>query len=227
MTALALRLRGVERRFRPSRRAARLGDGVLTRGVGPIDLELAAAGRLALIGSSGCGKSTLLRVIAGFDRADRGSIEIDGTCVDRVPLGRRDVSLIEQHLPLYEHLDGRDNVAMAISGLRLPRAARAGRIDEALNTADANELADRRAETLSGGERARICLARVLARKPTVALLDEPFSGLDPDRRTRIRSLTLDTLTNAGVAVMLVTHDDRDLADIDQRMSLTDTGNIQ
>jgi iron(III) transport system ATP-binding protein len=215
VTAPALRLRGVERRFRGG------------RGVGPVDLELAPAGRLALIGSSGCGKSTLLRVIAGFDKADRGSIEIDGTCVDRIPLGRRDVSLIEQHLPLYEHLDGRDNVAMAISGLRLPRDARATRIDEALNTADAIELADRRAETLSGGERARVCLARVLARRPAVALLDEPFSGLDPDRRTRIRSLTLDTLTNAGVAVMLVTHDDRDLADIDQRMSLTDTGNIQ
>ena len=215
MTAPALRLRGVERRFRGG------------RGVGPVDLELAHAGRLALIGSSGCGKSTLLRVIAGFDKADRGSIEIDGTCVDRIPLGRRDVSLIEQHLPLYEHLDARDNVAMAISGLRLPRDARATRIDEALNTADAIELADRRAETLSGGERARVCLARVLARRPAVALLDEPFSGLDPDRRTRIRSLTLDTLTNAGVAVMLVTHDDRDLADIDQRMSLTDTGNIR
>ena len=215
MTAPALRLRGVERRFRGG------------RGVGPVDLELAPAGRLDLIGSSGCGKSTLLRVIAGFDKADRGSIEIDGTCVDRIPLGRRDVSLIEQHLPLYEHLDARDNVAMAISGLRLPRDARATRIDEALNTADAIELADRRAETLSGGERARVCLARVLARRPAVALLDEPFSGLDPDRRTRIRSLTLDTLTNAGVAVMLVTHDDRDLADIDQRMSLTDTGNIR
>ena len=116
---------------------------------------------------------------------------------------------------------------MAISGLRLQRDARATRIDEALNTADAIELADRRAETRSGGERARVCLARVLARRPAVALLDEPFSGLDPDRRTRIRSLTLDTLTNAGVAVMLVTHDDRDLADIDQRMSLTDTGNIR
>jgi ABC-type Fe3+/spermidine/putrescine transport system ATPase subunit len=215
VTAPALRLRGIERRFRGG------------RGVGPIDLELAAAGRLALIGSSGCGKSTLLRVIAGFDRADRGSIEIDGTCVDRIPLGRRDVSLIEQHLPLYEHLDGRDNVAMAISGLRLERGVRLTRIDEALTTADANDLADRRAETLSGGERARVCLARVLARRPAVALLDEPFSGLDPDRRTRIRTLALDTLTNAGVAVMLVTHDDRDLADIDQRMSLTDVGEPQ
>jgi ABC-type Fe3+/spermidine/putrescine transport system ATPase subunit len=215
VTAPALRLRGVERRFRGG------------RGVGPIDLELAPAGRLALIGSSGCGKSTLLRVITGFEKADRGTIEIAGTPVVRVPLGRRDVSLVEQHLPLYEHLRGRENVAMAISGLRLDRTERHERVERALATAEAIELADRKAEMLSGGERARICLARVLARRPAVALLDEPFSGLDPDRRSRIRSLTLDTLTNAGVAVMLVTHDDRDLADIDRTMSLNDTGKIQ
>jgi ABC-type sulfate/molybdate transport systems ATPase subunit len=227
VTALALRLRGVERRFRPSRRAARLGDGVQLRGVGPIDLDLEPAGRLALLGPSGCGKSTLLRVVAGFDRADRGSIEINGDAVDRIPLGRRDVSLVEQHLPLYEHLDGRDNVAMAISGLRLDRGERATRIDAALATAEASGLADRRAETMSGGERARVCLARVLARRPAVALLDEPFSGLDPDRRTRIRTLALDTLSNAGVAVLLVSHDDRDLTGIDQRMSLTETGHPQ
>ena len=215
MTAPALRIRGVERRFRGG------------RGVGPIDLELAPAGRLALIGPSGCGKSTLLRVITGFERADRGSIEISGVPVDRVPLGRRDVSLVEQHLPLYEHLRGRENVAMAISGLRLDRAERRDRVERALATAEATELADRRADTLSGGERARLCLARVLARRPAVALLDEPFSGLDPDRRTRIRTLALDTLTNAGVAVMLVTHDDRDLTDIDRTMSLTDAGDMQ
>jgi len=215
VTAPALRIRGVERRFRGG------------RGVGPIDLELAPAGRLALIGPSGCGKSTLLRVITGFERADRGSIEISGVPVDRVPLGRRDASLVEQHLPLYEHLRGRENVAMAISGLRLDRAERRDRVERALATAEATELADRRADTLSGGERARLCLARVLARRPAVALLDEPFGGLDPDRRTRIRTLALDTLTNAGVAVVLVTHDDRDLANIDRTMSLTDAGDMQ
>jgi len=215
VTEPALRIRGVERRFRGG------------RGVGPIDLELAPAGRLALVGPSGCGKSTLLRVITGFERADRGSIEISGVPVDRVPLGRRDVSLVEQHLPLYEHLRGRENVAMAISGLRLDRAERRDRVERALATAEATELADRRADTLSGGERARLCLARVLARRPAVALLDEPFGGLDPDRRTRIRTLALDTLTNAGVTVVLVTHDDRDLANIDRTMSLTDAGDMQ
>jgi len=116
---------------------------------------------------------------------------------------------------------------MAISGLRLDRAERRDRVERALATAEATELADRRADTLSGGERARLCLARVLARRPAVALLDEPFGGLDPDRRTRIRTLALDTLTNAGVAVMLVTHDDRDLTDIDRTMSLTDAGDMQ
>ncbi len=214
MTEAALRLRGVERRFRGG------------RGVGPIDLDVAPAGRLALLGPSGCGKSTLLRVIAGFERAGRGTIEIAGRSVDRVPLGRRDLSLIEQHLPLYEHLAGHENVAMAISGLKIDRRDRASRIEQAIETAEAGDLVHRRADTLSGGERARICLARVLARRPAVALLDEPFNGLDPDRRGRIRDLALRTLSDAGVAVILVTHDDRDLEGFETRLHLDDDGHM-
>ena len=150
MTGPALRLRDVERRFRRG------------RGVGPIDLEVAAGAQHAIEGPSGCGKSTLLGVIAGLDRANRGSIEIDGRCVDRVPVGRRDLGLIEQHLPLYEHLDGRTNVAMAVSGLDISREDSRRRVEEALGLADAESLATRRAGTLSGGERARVCLARIL-----------------------------------------------------------------
>ncbi len=178
----------------------------------------------AIEGPSGCGKSTLLGVIAGLDRAHRGSIEIGGRCVDRVPVGGRDLALIEQHLPLYEHLDGRANVAMAVSGLEIPRDESRRRVEEALGLADAESLATRRAGTLSGGERARVCLARILARRPAVALLDEPFNGLDRERRPRLAELTLRTLSDAGVAVVLVTHDDRDLAGIDSRTRLDDDG---
>lgn len=222
MTTPALRLRDLERRHRSG-----LGIGrEPRRGVGPIDLDVAPGEPLAILGPSGCGKSTLLAVIAGLDRPDRGTIEVDGVRVERRDPGRRDIGLVEQHLPLYEHLDGRGNVEMAISGLRLERPEVGSRTTSALEIADAVDLADRRAATLSGGERARICLARVLARRPTIALLDEPFNGLDPDRRRRLADLTLRTLGDAGVAVLLVTHDDRDLEGIDRRLVLDENGHL-
>lgn len=197
--ATALSIRGIERRFRSG------------RGIGPIDLDLSRGEQVILLGDSGSGKSTLLSVIAGLERADRGTIRLAGRSVDRSPPGRRDVAMIAQDLPLYDHLDARANVDLAVSGLKLDRSERGDRVDAALRNADATEFSGRRAGTLSGGERARVCLARVLARRPTVALLDEPFSGLDRRRRASIRDLVFSALQDAGTAVLLVTHDESDI----------------
>ena len=195
----ALSLRGVERRFRSS------------RGIGPIDLSLSRGEHLTLLGDSGSGKSTLISIIAGLERADHGTIEVDGRRVDRLPPGRRDIAMVAQNLPLYDHLDVRANVELAVSGLRIERAERDDRVAAAIDAADAADFIGTRADRLSGGERARVCLARILARRPTVALLDEPFSGLDRGRRASIRDLVFTTLANAGTAVLLVTHDESDL----------------
>lgn len=170
----ALSLRGVERRFRSS------------RGIGPIDLSLSRGEHLTLLGDSGSGKSTLISIIAGLERADHGTIEVDGRRVDRLPPGRRDVAMVAQNLPLYDHLDVRANVELAVSGLRIERAERDDRVAAAIDAADAADFIGTRADRLSGGERARVCLARILARRPTVALLDEPFSGLDRGDRKSV-----------------------------------------
>ena len=196
------------------------------RGVGPVDLVLPPAGLVALVGPSGCGKSTLLRCLAGLDATEDGSIVVEGRDVDRIPAGRRSVGLLEQHLPLYDHLDARENVRMAVSGLRLPRAEREQRVEEALDATDASELATTLASKLSGGERARICLARLLARRPAVALLDEPFSGLDRTLHDRVRTASLDALRDAGVGTLLVTHDDRDLDRPHDRLELDSDGRM-
>ncbi|MEE2972266.1 MAG: ATP-binding cassette domain-containing protein [Planctomycetota bacterium] len=208
----AVRVRGLTRRHRG-------GDGV-----GPLDLELPPAGHLAVVGPSGCGKSTLLRVLAGLEPADAGSIEVDGRRVERLPAGRRSVGLIEQHLPLYDHLTVRGNVEMAISGMKLERPHRDERVAAAVTVAGADSFVDRRAADLSGGERARVCLARLLAHRPTLALLDEPFAGLDRRLRDRVGPDTLAALAAAGVATILVTHDDRDVAVGSQRLELDSSG---
>ena len=199
LATAALSLRGVQRRFRSG------------RGVGPIDLSLTTGERLTLLGESGSGKSTLLSIIAGLEPADRGVIEINGTRVDRVPPGRRDVALVAQDLPLYDHLEVQANVELAVSGLSIDRAERAHRVAAAIDAADATDFMKRHASTLSGGERARVCLARILARRPSIALLDEPFSGLDRGRRASIRDLVLSTLAEANTTVLLVTHDETDI----------------
>lgn len=193
-------------------------------GVGPLDFEVPAAGHLAVLGPSGCGKSTLLRVLAGLEPADAGSIEVGGHRVERLSAGRRSVGLIEQHLPLYDHLTVRGNVEMAISGLKLARPLRDDRVAEAIRVAGADSFVERRASGLSGGERARACLARMLALRPTLVLLDEPFAGLDRELRDRVRPDTLATLAAAGVATILVTHDDRDVDVAGRRLELDSSG---
>ena len=193
-------------------------------GVGPLDLDLDRSQVLGLLGPSGCGKSTLLRVIAGIETVDRGRIEIDGRSVASLPPGRRSVGLLEQHLPLYEHLDVRDNVKMAVSGLDLGEEERQARIDSALATARATTFSSQRASTLSGGERARTSLARLLARRPAIALLDEPFSGLDRGLRVEVRQDTLETLTEVGVGIVLVSHDQVDLPPTASILELTSGG---
>lgn len=211
----ALELSGVERRHRSG------------RGVGPVDLVVDAGAGLALIGESGCGKSTLLRVVAGLERADHGIVRIAGVDVGRSAPGRRDVAFVSQDLPLYDHLDVATNVHMAISGLDLDRDARIRRIDESLEAADATDFRNRRADRLSGGERARTCLARILARRPAVALLDEPFAGLDRRRRDAVRELVCSTLSTAGTAFILVTHDAEDLGSVTRSVELAPDGRVE
>ncbi|MAB72397.1 MAG: hypothetical protein CMJ54_07820 [Planctomycetaceae bacterium] len=212
---LALELSGVERRH---------GSG---RGVGPVDLVLDAGTGLAVIGESGSGKSPLLRVIAGLDRADRGVVRIAGVDVGRSAPGRRDVAFVSQDLPLYDHLDVTTNVHMAVSGLDLDQAARARRVEASIEAADATDFRNRRADQLSGGERARTCLARILARRPAVALLDEPFAGLDRRRRDSVRELVCSTLTKTGTAFLLVTHDPDDLRSVSRSIEIAPDGRLE
>lgn len=193
---MTLRMIGVAKSFG--------GETVLS----DVDIELPTGDRLALVGESGSGKSTLLRLLMGFERPDRGTIELDGRVLSgpgvHVPTHRRGVGYVPQDGALFPHLSVARNIGF---GLGRGDAARE-RVRELMElTALAPGLADRMPHELSGGQQQRVALARALAPRPRVILLDEPFSALDTGLRAQTREAVVEILEQAGVTAVLVTHD--------------------
>ena len=169
---------------------------------------LAAAGRVvALLGPSGCGKTTLLRCIAGLERPDAGRVRLDGRDLSApgafVAPERRRIGMVFQDGALFPHLTVAGNV-----GYGLSREERRGnRVSEALELVDLAGFGDRLPASLSGGQAQRVALARALVTRPSVLLLDEPFSNLDTILRVQIRAEVQRLLADLGVTAVFVTHD--------------------
>ena len=179
-------------------------------GISGIDLTVRAGSRTAIVGPSGCGKTTLLRLIAGFMAPDQGKIRLDGALVAdgpdvTVPAHLRGIGLVAQDGALFPHLTIGDNVGF---GLDRRDPDRSARIAELMQTVGLDAaLRHRRPHELSGGQQQRVALARALAMKPRLMLLDEPFSALDTGLRAATRDAVVDLLDKAGIAAVLVTHD--------------------
>lgn len=183
---------------------------------------------LCLVGPSGCGKSTTLRLAAGLERTDSGAVFIAGRIVEgeghHVPPERRGVGLMFQDYALFPHLSARANVAFGIS--RLPRKERNARVQDELARVGLAQLADAFPHTLSGGEQQRVALARMLAPRPAVVLMDEPFSGLDARTRDEVRRRTLTRLREESAAIVIVTHDPEEAIRLGDRVALMRDGRI-
>ena len=164
---------------------------------------------VCLLGPSGCGKTTLLRLAAGLEFLQAGTIKFSGEVVadnnGQIPPERRGVGLMFQDFSLFPHLTVSGNVAFGLTKMRANE--REQRIAEVLEQVNMIQLMDTYPHTLSGGQQQRLALARALAPKPAVMLLDEPFSGLDQGMRIQIREETLGILKVSGAATLLVTHD--------------------
>ncbi|MGY1601576.1 ABC transporter ATP-binding protein [Geodermatophilus sp. SYSU D00815] len=174
-----------------------------------VDLDVPTGSFTALLGPSGCGKTTLLRLVAGFDDPDSGTITLGGTVVAgagrSVPARRRGIGFVPQEGGLFPHLSVAGNVAFG-----LPRRARrdTGRVRELLTLVGLDpELAARSPHQLSGGQQQRVALARALAPRPSLVLLDEPFSSLDASLREETRQAVAAALREARATAVLVTHD--------------------
>jgi iron(III) transport system ATP-binding protein len=180
-----------------------------------------------LLGPSGCGKSTTLRMIAGVEMQDAGEIHVDGRLVCdtvfRVPPERRQIGLIFQDFALFPHLTVGQNVAFGLKG---PGARKRARAETLLDRVSLAHFIDDYPHRLSGGEQQRVALARALAPRPSIMLMDEPFSGLDNRLRDGIRDETLDLLKEEGASVLLVTHEPEEAMRMADEIALMREGKI-
>lgn len=162
---------------------------------------------VALLGPSGSGKSTLLRVAAGLLPPDHGAVILDGVDVTSLPTHRRSIGMVFQDQQLFPHLDVAQNIGFALKMQRLDRRTMKARVDEMLALVGLDGFGARHTTSLSGGEATRVALARSLAPRPRVLLLDEPFTGLDRDLHDRLVPDVAALLRHTGITTVLVTHD--------------------
>ena len=197
------------------------------RVVDNVSLSIQPGHVTCLLGPSGCGKSTTLRMIAGVDMQDSGTIHVDGKLVCdtvfRVPPERRSIGLMFQDFALFPHLTVGDNVAFGLSG---SRTSKRGRVTELLERVGLVHFIDEYPHQLSGGEQQRVALARALAPRPSIMLMDEPFSGLDNRLRDGIRDETLALLKEEGASVLLVTHEPEEAMRMADEIALMRGGRI-
>src|SRR5687767_10444490 len=180
---------------------------------------------VALLGPSGCGKTTLLRLIAGFERPDTGEVRLDEVRVAGegtwVPPERRRVGMVFQDYALFPHLSVSENV-----GFGVPRREREGRVSNALARVGLQDHGERYPHELSGGQQQRVALARALAPAPSLVLLDEPWSNIDPLLRSVMREDLARILRGIGVTVVLVTHDREEAFSLADRIALMRDGAV-
>jgi iron(III) transport system ATP-binding protein len=200
----------------------------VTLALDQVTLEIAPSEILCLLGPSGCGKSTLLRIAAGIERSSSGCVLLDGQEVagpnEFVPPEKRGVGLMFQDFALFPHLTILDNVAFGLKSLSR-REARAEAF-AALQRVGLGHYAGEYPHILSGGEQQRVALARAIAPRPSVLLMDEPFSGLDPRLRENMREETLAILHETRATSIVVTHDAEEAMRMGDRVALMRKGRI-
>jgi ABC-type Fe3+/spermidine/putrescine transport system ATPase subunit len=173
-----------------------------------LSLQVAEGEIVALLGPSGSGKSTLLKIAAGLEEAEAGRVWFDTQDITRLPPERRGFALMFQDFALFPHLDVRDNVAFGLVEQRVKKAEARQRAEAMLARFGLAGHARHRVWTLSGGEQQRVALARALITAPRALLLDEPFSALDAALRQSLQAEFRQRIFEAGMATVLVTHDE-------------------
>jgi sulfate transport system ATP-binding protein len=192
-----------------------------------VSLEVAGGSLTALLGPSGSGKSTLLQIIAGLEEPDSGQVLISGEDATRKPAQKRGVGFVFQHYAAFKHMTVRENVAFGLRIRKRPKTEIAQRVDELLKLVQIDWLADRYPSQLSGGQRQRMALARALAVRPKVLLLDEPFGALDARVRKELRLWLRHLHDDMHVTTVFVTHDQEEAMEVADRIVIMNHGAIE
>ena len=197
------------------------------RAVDRLSLDIRAGEFFALLGPSGCGKTTLLRMLAGFETPDQGRILLDGKDIARVLPHERPVNMMFQNYALFPHLSVRDNIAFGLKRAGMPRPALDTRVAEMVALVKLEGLEKRKPDQLSGGQKQRVALARSLARRPQVLLLDEPLAALDKKLRESTQLELMELQRRLGLTFIIVTHDQEEAMTMARRIGVMDAGRLE
>ncbi|OYX89864.1 MAG: polyamine ABC transporter ATP-binding protein [Azorhizobium sp. 32-67-21] len=178
----------------------------------------------ALLGPSGCGKTTLMRMLAGFEEPTGGRITLAGADLAGVPPYRRPVNMMFQSYALFPHMSVADNIAFGPKQAGMPKGEISARVEEMLSLVKLDSFAKRKPHQLSGGQRQRVALARSLATRPKVLLLDEPLGALDKKLREETQFELMDLQMKLGMTFLIVTHDQEEAMTVADRIAVMNNG---
>ncbi|MDF3213384.1 ABC transporter ATP-binding protein [Mesorhizobium sp. M7A.F.Ca.CA.001.09.2.1] len=214
-SALPIGMRGIEKRF---------GSVPVLR---DLNLDVEAGEFLTLLGPSGSGKTTLLMILAGFVRANAGSIRVGGDEIITTPPHKRNIGMVFQNYALFPHMNVFHNIAFPLKQRGVAAAETAERVEKALDLVKLQGLGERRIDQLSGGQRQRVALARAIVFEPRIVLMDEPLSALDKGLREHMQIELRALHRRLGMTTVYVTHDQREAITMSDRIAVMNAGRIE
>jgi putrescine transport system ATP-binding protein len=180
----------------------------------------------ALLGASGCGKSTLLRMLAGFENPTKGRIMLDGQDMSGIPPYKRPVNMMFQSYALFPHMSVENNIAFGLKQDGMAKSEIDDRVQSMLKLVKLEKFGKRKPHQLSGGQRQRVALARSIAKRPKVLLLDEPLGALDKKLREETQFELMDLQMELGLTFVVVTHDQEEAMTMADRIAIMDKGKV-
>jgi len=202
----------------------RFGSTVAANG---ISLNIQPGELVSLLGPSGCGKTTLLKIVAGFQKQTAGDVMVDGRSITALPPNARQIGIVFQNYALFPHMTVAQNIAYGPQAMRKPAQEVAAIVTEMLEVVQMAAFRDRMPRQLSGGQQQRVALARCLAIRPRILLLDEPFSALDKNLRLDMQIEIKRLQRQSGITTILVTHDQEEALSMSDRIAVLSRGDLE
>lgn len=192
-----------------------------------VNVEIPSGQLTTILGPSGCGKSTLMLLIAGLEKVSNGDIYFDNQCVTKVPPKNRNIGMVFQNSALYPNMTVEENILFPLKNQKVPKSESKNRVKKVLEMVNMEGYENRKPHQLSGGQRQRIAIARAIAKKPNLLILDEPLSALDATLRLNLREEIRQLQQKLEITTILVTHDQDEAMAMSDNIAVVKDGEIQ